>query len=103
MSESCSDDPLVYIRRQWNDYRVAAIALSKVQGVHWSDVSGGVRARAPRPFLHCFVLCNDYEGELAHSCLHGSGPHSIKVCIVKKDNEKAVIEQLTKLASISRN
>jgi hypothetical protein len=26
------------------------------------------------------------EGDLAHSCQHGEGPHRIKICIVKKDN-----------------
>lgn len=34
------------------------------------------------------------EGELAHSCRHGEGPHYIKVCVVKKDNDKATWEQI---------
>jgi hypothetical protein len=28
------------------------------------------------------------SGELAHSCSHGPPPHSILVCVLKKDNPK---------------
>jgi hypothetical protein len=29
------------------------------------------------------------DGELAHSCQHGQGPHRILVCLVKKANKAA--------------
>lgn len=62
--------------------------------MHWDNLSGGVRAPAPQYFIHAFVKCNDYEGELAHSCAYGPGPHSIKICITKTDNELEVFAKL---------
>jgi len=83
-----TDDPLVWVRRQWNDWREAQYRLSDISGLHWDDISGGVNARAPRTFLHGYVLCNVMvSGEISHSCRHGPPPHSVKVCIVKKVNK----------------
>ncbi|HLK23021.1 MAG TPA: hypothetical protein VKT30_00025 [Caulobacteraceae bacterium] len=72
--------------------------MKDVSGLHWSDVSGGVQAPAPRPFLHGYVMCDAMvQGSIAHSCAHGPGPHSIKVCITRKYNEK-IFDELLKLA-----
>jgi hypothetical protein len=80
---------VVWVRRQWNDYRDAAYRIEDVSGWHWSDMSGGVNVVAPRPFIHACVWCDSMiAGELAHSCLHGKGPHRIKVCVTKKMNKK---------------
>lgn len=38
------------------------------------------------------------EGDLDHSCLHGPGPHRIKVCVVMRDNDKAVVDALREVA-----
>ena len=38
------------------------------------------------------------EGEVSHSCLHGDGPHRIKVCVVAKDNTRAVMTRLREIA-----
>lgn len=85
----------VWVRRQWNDYRRARYRLEDVQGFHWDTVSGGVGAPAPQPFVHAYVWCNGMqEGELAHSCAHGAGPHRIKVCIVRKDNNPQAFAQI---------
>jgi hypothetical protein len=83
----------IKIRRQWNDWRIAKVNFSKISGLHWDNLSGGVAACAPQFFIHGFVLCDSYDGDLAHSCMHGRGPHSIKVCITKMDN-KHVFEEL---------
>jgi hypothetical protein len=99
MSQASSIDPtqVVWVRRQWNDYRDAAYCIEDVAGWHWSDVSGGVGACAPRPFVHAYVWCNQMiEGELAHSCSHGQGPHQIKVCVTKKMN-KAIWKEILRL------
>jgi hypothetical protein len=80
---------IVYVRRQYNDWRQASYRLSDLEGWHLSDVSGGIQARANRSYLHAYVWCNGMlEGELAHSCSHGEGPHRIKVCIVKTANKQ---------------
>ncbi len=93
------NDQTVSVRRQWNDWRDAEYRLSDISGLHWSRISGGVNAPAPQPFIHGYVLCDQMlGGELAHSCRHGSGPHEIKVCIVKKMNKPAVFKQLQQIA-----
>jgi len=85
----------VAVRRQWNDWREAVYTLSELESPHWDDVSGGVNAKAPRPFIHGYVWCDRMEsGELAHSCSHGAGPHRIKVCVVKKSNTPKVMRIL---------
>jgi hypothetical protein len=88
----------VNVRRQWNDYRIAEVEITDLSYLHWDDTSGGVRARAPRPFIHGYISCDSYNGDLAHSCLHGKGPHLIKVCITKTDNDKQVFAAVKQLA-----
>ena len=86
----------VFIRRQWNDWRVAKVELNKIQNLHWDIISGGVHAVCPQPFVHGYVLCTDIIGEIAHSGMHGPCPHSIKVCIVKKDNNPKIWQEILK-------
>jgi hypothetical protein len=86
---------IVTVRRQWNDRRRASVRIEGIGGLHFSSISGGVHARAPRAFLHGYISCDAIiEGEVAHSCRHGSGPHNIKVCIVQKDNPKQLYAAL---------
>jgi len=86
----------VNVRRQWNDFRIGETDLETLNGLHWDRISGGARARAPRPFLSAYVLCTEINGDIAHSCMHGTGPHEIKVVIVKKDNDPEVYEEVLK-------
>ena len=83
-----SEKEYVFIKRQWSDWRIGMVELSKIQGLRWSYMSGGVHASHHQPFVYGYVQCTDVIGDIAHSCVHGEGPHSIKVCIVKKGNEK---------------
>jgi hypothetical protein len=91
------DDPIVCIRRQWNDYRIGKVRLSQLSNPRWDNISGGAMAPAPQMFIHGYVWCNEVEGEIAHSCSHGAGPHKIKVCVVKKDNEPEVFKRLLEI------
>jgi hypothetical protein len=86
----------VKIRRQWNHWEIAEVELADLDQVHWDNVSGGVRAPANQYYLHGFVFCDRIKGEIPHSCAHGMAPHSIKVCIVKKDNDPKVLKRLEK-------
>ncbi len=92
MSET--DDTTVLIRRQWNNHQIGAVNFSRLDRPHWAVISGGVGVRAPQTFIHAYVLCSDVEGEIAHSCLHGEGPHRIKIVVVRKDNSLAVWNNL---------
>jgi hypothetical protein len=97
------EEPAVWVRRQWNDWKRARVRLSDLQGPHWDATSGGINARAPRPFIHGYIWCNQLlEGELAHSCAHGAGPHRVKVCVVKKDNIPSVVQPLIVAADRER-
>lgn len=87
----------VYVRRQWNDWRIAEVELIKIEGLKWSYFSGGVYARSPQPFVHGYVLCTDIIGDIAHSCLHGEGSHRIKICIVRKDNSSKIWQKILKI------
>jgi hypothetical protein len=90
-----NDRVIITVRRQWNDWQMADYRLDDVEDLHWTQVSGGVQAVAPRPFIHGYVWCDRMlAGELVHSCRHGERPHRIKVCITKTGNEKVWKEVL---------
>lgn len=92
---SADVEQTVVVRRHWNDWRKATYPLSALTGVHWSDTSGGTGGRANQRYVHGYVDCDGMlEGELAHSCLHGEGPHRIKVCVVARDNSPRVMALL---------
>jgi hypothetical protein len=95
--------PVVWVRRQWNDWRHAAYRMADLDGLHWSNMSGGIQQRANRDYLHAYVWCDGMiAGELAHSCRHGQGPHRIKVCITKVDNKKNW-KEIERVAPARRN
>ena len=99
MTNPAQPEPTVWVRRQWNDWRRALYRLADLEDVHWTDLSGGTRAPAPRYFLHGYVWCDGMlEGELAHSGMHGQCPHHVKVCVIKKDNQPATIRRLMEQA-----
>lgn len=87
----------IVVRRQWNDYRQVEVAMGNISNLRWDRLSGGVRTRSPRPMIHGYVNCQDIEGDIAHSGAHGPHPHSIKICIVKKDNNPKVYETLRQI------
>lgn len=77
----------VWVTRQWDDHRYARYRLDDLSGIQWARTSGGVHAVANRPYVHAIVSCEGMqEGELAHSCSHGPGPHNIRVCITAGRN-----------------
>jgi len=92
------DDTLVRVRRDWNDHRVATVTWSDLRDPRWDDVSGGEQNHTSQPFIYGYVWCDQVQGDIAHSCIHGPPPHNIKVCLVKKDNSKQVWNRLQDLA-----
>jgi hypothetical protein len=94
------DVPLIVVRCQFDDARTAQCRLSDLRRVHWDFISGGARKVPPWPFMYAYVWCSDLVGadDFPHSCVHGSGPHLITVCIVKKDNRPRVFAELERKA-----
>ena len=87
----------VRIRRDWNDNRIGTVRWSDLENPRWDVISGGEQNHTPQPFIHAYVWCNKVSGNIAHSCVHGPPPHSIKVCLVRKDNSKIVWDRLLAL------
>ena len=87
----------VRVARQWNDYRIDEVDAPTLRGPHWSDVSGGVGAPAPHPFLYAYVSC-DRVPNVGHSGIHGPCPHEIKVCIIKAGSDHAAYAALADVA-----
>ena len=92
------DDFLVTVRRHPQDWQTAQYELSKIRGLRWDSVTGGVQRVTPYPMVMGYVWCDGVvSGELAHSCSHRPGPHEIKVCVIKKYNKehwKRILERV---------
>jgi hypothetical protein len=93
------DEETVWVRRRWNGKTRAQYWLSGLTGLHWTDVcdseADGVLRRSAYLMVHGYVFCDEaVAGELPHSCTPSSFPHRIKVCVVTKDNCKALMDRL---------
>lgn len=88
-------ETVVRVRRQWNSRRIAEVRFGDIDDLHWARTSGGIGHRSPFVMMYGYVLCDRLiGGSLAHSCIHGQGPHRIKIVVLKKDNPKRLIEAL---------
>jgi hypothetical protein len=79
----------VSVRRMPGDHNIGQCDLSRIRGIHWGYISGGVQVSFfNTPSVYGYVTCTDIvEGRVAHTGDHMGGcPHEIKVCILKKDN-----------------
>ena len=94
-----TEEPLVSVRRQLKDWRVAKYRLSDLTDVHWDRAGAGGKGSAAGPLLSAQVSCEAVvEGELSHTGSYGPCPHSIKVHIAKKENDPKVFARLAELA-----
>ena len=82
---------LVSVRRQWNSWEVAQVYVGDVSNPLWDVVGGGTKEPSPEAYIFGFIWCDAIvSGSVAHSCLHGTAPHSIKICILRKDNSPRI-------------
>jgi hypothetical protein len=88
MTKSDDTDPIVKVRSQLHDWRVASYRCSDISGWHWDTRRGGIAAPAAPPLLYAYVWCHRaLAGELVHSCTPSETPHRITVCVLRNDNE----------------
>ncbi len=92
------DTELVSVRRQWNSWEIAQVYVGEVSNPLWDVEGGGIKASAPEALIYGYVWCDAIvSGTLAHSCIHGTAPHSIKVCILRKDNSPRIYNHFVNL------
>jgi len=67
-----------------------------LSGLHMALNAGGTREPLPRATVAGYMSCDRIpEGEdFGHSCLHGEGPHDIKVLVFKSHNAAGAYERL---------
>ena len=93
-----SDKELVSVRRQWNSWEMAEVYVGDVSNPLWDIEGGGVKGAAPEAQIYGYVWCDSVvTGSLAHSCLHGTAPHSIKVCLLRRDNSPRIYNHFAEL------
>jgi hypothetical protein len=90
---------LVSVRRSWNSHEVAQVYVADVANPMWDIEAGGTKEAAPEAYLYGYIMCDAIvSGGVAHSCLHGTGPHSIKVCILRRDNAPRIYNHFLAIA-----
>jgi len=88
-------ETVIRVRREWKSRRIGEVRFGNIEDLHWARTSGGIGHRSPFVMMYGYMLCDRLVGGApAHSCVHGEGPHRIKIVVVKKDNLKSVIAAL---------
>lgn len=86
----------VSVVRHPGDWKVGTVKASSITDLHWDNVSGGVHRKSGQYYLYGYIYCDEIiEGEVSYSCVHGTAPHNIKVCIQKSGNDKDVYKYLS--------
>jgi hypothetical protein len=88
-------ETVIRVRREWKSRRIGEVRFGDIDDLHWARTSGGTGHRSPFVMMYGYILCDHLvAGTLAHSCVHGEGPHRIKIVVVKKDNPKSIVAAL---------
>jgi hypothetical protein len=84
-------EPLVTVRRRWNDPYSAIAPLSALREVVIRNDPGGICAALPRPFPFARVWCEALIGGTSiHPCDPATAPHELQLCILEADNSSQV-------------
>jgi hypothetical protein len=84
-------EPLVTVRRRWNDPHSAIAPLSALREVVIRNDPGGICAALPRPFPFARVWCEALIGGTSiHPCDPATAPHELQLCILEADNSSQV-------------
>jgi hypothetical protein len=89
---------IVWVQREWDGWQTAEVRLRDLQDIHWSQPD-----RAPRPLLHGYVSCASIRsGALPHDCERTDGPHTLRVCILKRHSPPSVYAEIVRRAEPRR-
>ncbi len=89
-----AENPIIHLRRNPTDWHIGSTFLDQLDHLHWDNIPGGTYQKENQYYIHGYIDCDVINGEIGHSCKHGAAPHHIKVCILKKDNDKDIFSQL---------
>jgi hypothetical protein len=88
-------EPLVVVRRRWNDPLQATVAREFLREPAFKNDPGGVCSPIPRPFLFARVWCDHLVGGgHIHVCDAASAPHELELCVLERDNPPEVFAAL---------
>ena len=94
LTQATQEKATVWVRQHWANRHLAKYRLADLRIIRWEDMGAGTQTAVSRSQLYAYVWCDQMvEGKLAHNCLP-AGRHSLKVCILKRDNPPAIMRQL---------
>jgi hypothetical protein len=90
-----SSDPIVIVRRRWNDPHSARVPLSALRELVTRNDPGGVCSPIPRPFPYARVWCDQLiDGGAIHACNPATAPHELQLCVLEIDNTPEINVQV---------
>jgi hypothetical protein len=94
MQAATADDILVCVQREWNGWQTAEVRLSDLHDIHWFQPD-----HAPKPLVHGYVSCASFgAAALPHNCERSAGPHTLRVCVIKRHIASSVYEEVARRA-----
>ena len=86
--------PLASVRPDRADWHVAHVPLVELSDLHWDRPAAPSRGDEG-PTLCAFTSCDSVvAGELPHPGRAHAHPHSVRVCILREDNDRSVFDRL---------
>jgi hypothetical protein len=86
--------PLATVRRDCRDWRLAHVPLVDLHDLHWDTPTPRSRTSAD-PILWAFIACDaEIAGELALSENGAVHPETVRVCILRDDNDHGLFQRL---------
>jgi hypothetical protein len=91
-------EPVVTVRRRWNDAQSAGVPLGVLRDLAIRDDPGGICGPVPRPFLTARVWCDHLgTGTALHACDAATAPHELELVILERDNPPDLMARLRSL------
>lgn len=89
----------VWVQYHRLDTQTAKYDFRRFEDPHWSIENYHREAKVPQIQIHGYVDCDKMlEGEVAHSCPPGTGPHRVKVSVLEGFNDPDAFNELLDIA-----
>jgi hypothetical protein len=85
---------VVRVHAAWNDWRSAEVRVTDLRDVQWVHP-----VDAPHSLIHAYVSCSAIPmGAIPHEC-HGTAPHRLLVCVLKRHATTSLHGELAQQAN----